>query len=185
MRPKFAQFYIRQLFALTCGYQSGEKEGAGVLDSDLRCNLGTSSCPSKDCGAHCCTVGHPDCLPTDEFYGVRDNIPICKFRANSSLRYRSALESKLNPLVVLGRTGSLGLSSFVNKFNKEGERILFSRSDNLLSLFGVAAELLDDLVRYEPSAELNIDPVTPNTLPNFGRMTTGKLLKNVYCAVNR
>lgn len=39
----------------------------------------------------------------------------------------TALESKLNPLVALGRNGSLGLSGFVNKFNNE-------------------AELLDDLV---------------------------------------
>lgn len=40
----------------------------------------------------------------------------------------SALDSKFNPLVLLGRSGSLGLGSFVNKFNAE-------------------AELLDDLVR--------------------------------------
>ena len=40
----------------------------------------------------------------------------------------TALESKFNPLVVLGRNGALGLSGFVNKFNSE-------------------AELLDDLVR--------------------------------------
>lgn len=40
----------------------------------------------------------------------------------------SALESKFNPLVALGRAGALGLSGFVNKFNAE-------------------AELLDDLVR--------------------------------------
>lgn len=40
----------------------------------------------------------------------------------------SALDSKLNPLVALGRNGSLGLSGFVNKFNAD-------------------AELLDDLVR--------------------------------------
>lgn len=40
----------------------------------------------------------------------------------------TALESKLNPLVVLGRNGQLGLSGFVNKFNAD-------------------AELLDDLVR--------------------------------------
>ncbi|KAF7363307.1 C-CAP/cofactor C-like domain-containing protein [Mycena sanguinolenta] len=33
----------------------------------------------------------------------------------------SALESKFNPLVALGRSGSLGLSSFVNKFNAEAE----------------------------------------------------------------
>jgi hypothetical protein len=44
----------------------------------------------------------------------------------------TALESKLNPLVAIGKTGSLGLSGFVNKFNSE-------------------AELLDDLVRL-PSA---------------------------------
>lgn len=41
----------------------------------------------------------------------------------------TALESKMNPLVVLGRNGSLGLSGFVNKFNAD-------------------AELLDDLVRF-------------------------------------
>jgi hypothetical protein len=40
----------------------------------------------------------------------------------------NALSSRFNPLVALGRKGSLGLSSFVNKFNAE-------------------AELLDDLVR--------------------------------------
>jgi len=33
----------------------------------------------------------------------------------------SALSSKFNPLVALGRKGSLGLSSFVNKFNAEAE----------------------------------------------------------------
>ncbi|KAF8061567.1 hypothetical protein FPV67DRAFT_1563868 [Lyophyllum atratum] len=33
----------------------------------------------------------------------------------------AALESKLNPLVALGRTGTLGLSGFVNKFNAEAE----------------------------------------------------------------
>lgn len=38
-----------------------------------------------------------------------------------------ALESNFNPLVALGRTGTMGLSGFVNKFNQE-------------------AELLDDLV---------------------------------------
>lgn len=41
----------------------------------------------------------------------------------------TALESKFNPLVALGRNGSLGLSGFVNKFNAE-------------------AELLDDLVSW-------------------------------------
>ena len=40
----------------------------------------------------------------------------------------SFLDSKLNPLVTLGRKGAMGMSSFVNKFNAE-------------------AELLDDLVR--------------------------------------
>jgi len=39
----------------------------------------------------------------------------------------SALESKFNPLLKLGKSGSLGLGSFVNKFNAD-------------------AELLDDLV---------------------------------------
>ncbi|KAF8232307.1 hypothetical protein L208DRAFT_1272706 [Tricholoma matsutake] len=33
----------------------------------------------------------------------------------------TALESKLNPLVAIGKTGSLGLSGFVNKFNSEAE----------------------------------------------------------------
>lgn len=42
----------------------------------------------------------------------------------------SALDSKFNPLVALGKTGTMGLSGFVNKFNQE-------------------AELLDDLVCLE------------------------------------
>ncbi|CAL1703673.1 unnamed protein product [Somion occarium] len=33
----------------------------------------------------------------------------------------TALESKMNPLVALGRNGSLGLSGFVNKFNADAE----------------------------------------------------------------
>lgn len=33
----------------------------------------------------------------------------------------SALESKFNPLVALGRNGSFGLSGFVNKFNADAE----------------------------------------------------------------
>ncbi|KIJ68942.1 hypothetical protein HYDPIDRAFT_80069 [Hydnomerulius pinastri MD-312] len=33
----------------------------------------------------------------------------------------TALDSKLNPLTALGRSGSLGLSGFVNKFNSEAE----------------------------------------------------------------
>jgi hypothetical protein len=52
----------------------------------------------------------------------------------------TALESKFNPLLILGRTGSLGLSSFVNKFNAD-------------------AELLDDLVshlRYQVIAFSNV-----------------------------
>lgn len=42
----------------------------------------------------------------------------------------SALESKFNPLVALGRTGTMGLSGFVNKFNAEAELL-----DDLVSLF--------------------------------------------------
>jgi hypothetical protein len=45
------------------------------------------------------------------------------------LWFRSALDSKLNPLVVLARTGTLGLSGFVNKFNKEGWRLLLFNLD--------------------------------------------------------
>ena len=41
----------------------------------------------------------------------------------------TALDSKLNPLVALGKAGNLGMSGFVNKFNAE-------------------AELLDDLVSF-------------------------------------
>jgi len=44
----------------------------------------------------------------------------------------TALESKFNPLVALGRNGTMGLSGFVNKFNAE-------------------AELLDDLVIFNLS----------------------------------
>jgi len=41
----------------------------------------------------------------------------------------TALESKFNPLVALGRSGSMGLSGFVNKFNAEAELL-----DDLVSL---------------------------------------------------
>ena len=62
----------------------------------------------------------------------------------------SALESKFNPLVHLGRKGTFGLSGFVNKFNAE-------------------AELLDDLVSCA-------HPVAPRTcLIKFLRMITGRL----------
>lgn len=52
----------------------------------------------------------------------------------------TALESSWNPLVALGKSGSLGLSSFVNKFNSE-------------------AELLDDLVRAA-SLGVCVQPIT-------------------------
>ena len=51
----------------------------------------------------------------------------------------NALDSKLNPLVALGRNGSLGLSGFVNKFNAD-------------------AELLDDLVRLAAFLWVSIGP---------------------------
>jgi hypothetical protein len=44
----------------------------------------------------------------------------------------TALESKFNPLVALGKGGTTGLSGFFNKFNQD-------------------AELLDDLVSFYPS----------------------------------
>jgi len=49
---------------------------------------------------------------------VQLGIPIAYPRMNFM---ESALDSKLNPLVVLGKVGTLGLSGFVNKFNKEAE----------------------------------------------------------------
>jgi len=42
----------------------------------------------------------------------------------------SALDSRLNPLIALGRSGTIGFSGFVNKFNAD-------------------AELLDDLVCFD------------------------------------
>jgi len=59
----------------------------------------------------------------------------------------SALEFKLNPLTALGRSGTLGLSNFVNKFNAD-------------------AELLDDLVCFTSN---NMESATDG----LGRMTTG------------
>jgi hypothetical protein len=47
------------------------------------------------------------------------------------IKDRYALESKLNPLIALGRTGSLGLSSLVNKFNSDAELL-----DDLVSVVG-------------------------------------------------
>lgn len=42
----------------------------------------------------------------------------------------TALESKFNPLVALGKSGSLGLSGFVNRFNSEAELL-----DDLVSIY--------------------------------------------------
>lgn len=47
----------------------------------------------------------------------------------------TALDSKLNPLIALGRSGTAGFSSLVNKFNAD-------------------AELLDDLVCHFHNAVL-------------------------------
>ncbi|KAF8491943.1 hypothetical protein JB92DRAFT_2797405 [Gautieria morchelliformis] len=49
---------------------------------------------------------------------VQVGIPIAYPRMNF---LEAALESKFNPLTALGRTGSLGLSSMVNKFNADAE----------------------------------------------------------------
>ncbi|KAF8580672.1 hypothetical protein K439DRAFT_1648118 [Ramaria rubella] len=49
---------------------------------------------------------------------IQSGIPIAYPRMNF---LESALESKLNPLTALGRKGSLGLSSMVNKFNADAE----------------------------------------------------------------
>lgn len=56
--------------------------------------------------------------PSVEHLVVQLGIPIAYPRM---VFLETALESKFNPLVALGRTGSLGLSGFVNKFNDEAE----------------------------------------------------------------
>ncbi|KXN82589.1 hypothetical protein AN958_02440 [Leucoagaricus sp. SymC.cos] len=56
--------------------------------------------------------------PTVEHLVVMVGIPIAYPRM---VFLESALESKFNPLVALGRNGSLGLSGFVNKFNADAE----------------------------------------------------------------
>ncbi|KAJ7940795.1 hypothetical protein B0H13DRAFT_1939963 [Mycena leptocephala] len=55
---------------------------------------------------------------TVEHLCVQIGIPIAYPRL---VFLETALESKFNPLVALGKSGSLGLSSFVNKFNAEAE----------------------------------------------------------------
>ncbi|KAJ3761059.1 hypothetical protein EV360DRAFT_93213 [Lentinula raphanica] len=58
-------------------------------------------------------------LPSSvEHLVVQIGIPIAYPRM---VALEKALESKINPLVALGRNGSLGLSGFVNKFNAEAE----------------------------------------------------------------
>ncbi|KAJ6630651.1 hypothetical protein B0H10DRAFT_1982192 [Mycena sp. CBHHK59/15] len=58
-------------------------------------------------------------LPTSvEHLCVQIGIPIAYPRL---VFLETALESKYNPLVALGKAGSMGLSSFVNKFNAEAE----------------------------------------------------------------
>ncbi|KAL1947332.1 hypothetical protein VTO73DRAFT_14293 [Trametes versicolor] len=55
---------------------------------------------------------------TVEHMVVQMGIPIAYPRM---VFLESALDSKLNPLVALGRNGSMGLSGFVNKFNADAE----------------------------------------------------------------
>ncbi|KAK7054953.1 hypothetical protein VNI00_003416 [Paramarasmius palmivorus] len=59
-----------------------------------------------------------DLPPSVEHLVVQLGIPIAYPRM---VFLESALESKFNPLVTLGRNGSLGLSGFVNKFNADAE----------------------------------------------------------------
>jgi len=54
----------------------------------------------------------------------------------------SALESKLNPLVALGRNGSFGLSGFVNKFNADAE-LLDDLNDHWTARAHKVFELVD------------------------------------------
>lgn len=56
--------------------------------------------------------------PQVEHLVVQIGIPIAYPRM---VFLETALESKLNPLVALGRAGSMGLSGFVNKFNADAE----------------------------------------------------------------
>jgi len=74
-----ARLHVQSSFVLTYDNQSREKEGAGVLEVDLRHGLGTFSRPPKECGAHCCAAGHTDRLPSDEFHGVRCNLSVCDY----------------------------------------------------------------------------------------------------------
>ncbi|PIL30524.1 hypothetical protein GSI_07224 [Ganoderma sinense ZZ0214-1] len=55
---------------------------------------------------------------TMEHMVIQTGIPIAYPRM---VFLETALDSKLNPLVALGRNGSLGLSGFVNKFNADAE----------------------------------------------------------------
>jgi len=55
---------------------------------------------------------------TVEYIVLQLGIPIAYPRM---VFLESALESKFNPLVALGRAGSMGLTSFVNKFNADAE----------------------------------------------------------------
>lgn len=82
-----------------------------------------------------CAIGYVSFEHPDHRYDKRSawtGVPIAYPRM---VFLESALDSKFNPLVHLGRKGAFGLSGFVNKFNAE-------------------AELLDDLVSpvYRPLA---------------------------------
>lgn len=71
----------------------------------------------------------------------------------------SALDSKLNPLVALGRNGSLGLSGFVNKFNAD-------------------AELLDDLVRITNREVRNTFSIFLPERPLDSQVTQGTVFES-------
>ncbi|KIK59848.1 hypothetical protein GYMLUDRAFT_74300 [Collybiopsis luxurians FD-317 M1] len=101
---------------------------------------------------------------TVEHLVVQLGIPIAYPRM---VALEKALESKFNPLVALGRNGSLGLSGFVNKFNAE-------------------AELLDDLNDHWTSrshkAERNWLIGQLQTFAQARRIRVSFLSGDVHCA---
>jgi hypothetical protein len=78
----------------------------------------------------------------------------------------TALESKFNPLLVLGRAGNLGLGGLVNKFNDE-------------------AELLDDLVSHPRYRDLIFSTFVFDRMtigrPNYTRYPHGNFLQRFHC----